>query len=290
LAGFDRRAYPDRSGAWLGEGVVSALLLFLARTAALLPPASGTFNTPPPPIAAPVAVRSEDLAVPPGASLRAATMEGLAVQPRKPVHIPIACMVLGRWGMPLTCFPAEIIGAPSSWSEFFDRGRSVPANARSELTAVALIRAYASRLRPDVNPSEVTPWKLVVLDQLISPEDAVAQPAPADQLTATEIRYEEKPSAEILAALYPAAAMRAGVASRVTIICRIRHDRRLLCRRPPLLPVTALGVSNRPDLNAAFIYASFQAASLMRIAAKTMKGEKTVGRDLVLNFQWKMPD
>jgi hypothetical protein len=270
--------------------MVSPLLLLLARSAAVLPPASGTFNTPPPPITAPVAVRTEDLAVPPGASLRAATMEGLVVQPRKPVHIPIACMVLDRWGMPLTCYPADIIGAPSSWSEFFERGRREPSTARSELTAVALIRAYSSRLRPNPNPSDAAPWRLVVLDQLISPEDAAPQPAPADQLTAIDIKFEERPSAEILAALYPAAAMRAGAASRVTIICRIQRDRRLFCRRPPLLPVTAFGVTNRPDLNAAFIYASFQAASLMRIAPKTLKSEKTVGRDLLLNFQWKMPD
>jgi hypothetical protein len=217
-------------------------------------------------------------------------MEGLAVQPRKPVHIPVACMVHDRWGMPLTCYPAEIIGAPSSWSEFFERGRRVPSNTRSELMAAALTRAYSSRLKPDPNPSDTVPWKLVVLDQLISPEDAVPQPAPADQLAAVDIKFEERPSAEILAALYPAAAMRARVASRVAIICRIQRDRRLFCRRPPLLPVTALGVTNRPDLNAAFIYASFQAASLMRIAPRTVKGEKTVGRDLLLNFQWKMPD
>ena len=40
----------------------------------------------------------------------------------------------------------------------------------------------------------------------------------------------------------------------------------------------------------AFIFASFQATSLMRVAPKTMKGEKVVGRDLLLSFQWKMPD
>ena len=228
--------------------------------------------------------------MPPGDSLRAATMEGLAVQPRKPVRVPIACMVLGRSGTPLNCYPAETIGAPSSWIEFFERGRRVPGNARSELTAVAITRALSSRLRADPNASDAAPWRLVVLEQLISPADAVAQPAPADQLYPTEIRYEERPSAETLGALYPASAMRAKVASRTTIICRIQRDRRLLCRRPGLLPLAVPGVSNRPDLNAAFLFASFQAASLMRIAPKTLKGEKTVGRDLVLSFQWKMPD
>jgi hypothetical protein len=270
--------------------MVSPLLLLLARSAPVLPPLSGGFNTPPPPIAAPVMVRTEDLAVPPGASLRAATMEALPVQPRRPVHVPIACMVYGRWGMPLSCYPAAIIGAPSSWSEYVERGRGYLASARYDLTAAAVTRAYSSRLRPDPAPSDAAPWKLVVLDELIAPGDAVVQPAPSDQLAAAEIRFEEKPDAELLAALYPAAAMRAAVASRVTIVCRIQHDRRLFCRRPGLSPTAMPSAADGSDLATFFLLASYQAASLMRIAPKTVKGEKVVGRDLVLNFQWKMPD
>jgi hypothetical protein len=247
-------------------------------------------------IAGPAKVRPSDIRIPVGDSLRAATWENLPVKPTAPRHVGLACLVLANEGTPLSCLPATAklkAATLAQWNALFDAYTAAsPGAADPERTLIdiATLRVLNTRLRPEGGGKGKTSWKLMIFDETFSPTDARPHPPPGEALTMSAVTLDKPFDPNILEALYPMIAQRYQMAARVTITCHIEPALTLLCREPGKIDAEQ-GQSNENAevIYTALVFASYQAASTIRLAPKAKDGSDVAGKDLTMAFRWSMP-
>jgi len=151
------------------------------------------------PVAPPMEIKSEDLRIAPAPSVLAATLGYLRAVPSAPIHQRLTCVVDAHNGTPLNCFPAEIVGTPLTWQQFFVRtdsylakpasGNQAEEDAQRLLTA-ATDRVLNSRVRRDPSVPDTDSARLMTFNIALSAADAHPAPAFQDPLRFGDIRLE----------------------------------------------------------------------------------------------------
>jgi hypothetical protein len=247
-------------------------------------------------IAGPEKVRPSDIDLPLGDSLRAVTWENLVQKPTAPRHVALACLVMANEGTPISCVPATPKLKASNvaeWNALFDAynaaAATTPAGERS-LTDIATLRVLNTRLRPERGGKGKTSWKLMIFDEVLAPSDERPRPAPGEALMMGAVTLQKNFNPAVLRRLYPLIAQRYGMAARVAITCHIQPTLTLLCREPGKIDAE----QGQPPANAevvytALVFASYQAASTIRLAPKAKDGRDVAGKDLTLAIRWALP-
>jgi hypothetical protein len=249
------------------------------------------------PVAPPMEIKSEDLRIAPAPSVLAATLGYLRAVPSAPIHQRLTCVVDAHNGTPLNCFPAEIVGTPLTWQQFFVRtdsylakpasGNQAEEDAQRLLTA-ATDRVLNSRVRRDPSVPDTDSARLMTFNIALSAADAHPAPAFQDPLRFGDIGLETPIDGDLMQDLFPPAAMINQSAARVTITCQIETNRKLFCAASANVePLSAKPIERWLDRY--FILASYQAASSVTVAPKGVDGSDVIGKSVALTFRWQMP-
>ena len=291
---------------------MSALILALsAQLLAAVQQTGASPDRPPPPIAVPappiegyttqalpppVDVRAEDFSIPPSTSVLAATFATLRDPPANAVSIKLTCAVNAREGVPIVCFPADAVGAPTTLADFHRRGAAflvsppgiTEADERSQqLFEAATDRILSTRLHKDLTASENPPTRFRTFEVVFSPDDAMSvDKNSAAPLAISDIRFEKGFDAGLLQDLYPPPAMLSQISAQVALTCRIRADRTLFCGDDATVEPRS-GGTIEPWLKRHFLLATYQAAATVRVAAKTTKGAEAAGQSVKLVLVWQ---
>ncbi len=130
----------------------------------------------------------------------------------------------------------------------------------------------------------------MIYDEVFSPADARPHPLPGEALTMNAVTLDKPFDPNILQALYPMVAQRYQMAARVTITCHIEPTLTLLCREPGKIDAEqGQPPANAEGIYTALVFASYQAASTIRLAPKAKDGSDVAGKDLTMAFRWSMP-
>jgi hypothetical protein len=247
-------------------------------------------------IAGPEKIKPSDITLPLGDSLRAVTWENLPEKPTAPRHVALACLVMADEGTPISCVPAapKLKAANvAEWNALFDaynNAATTPVTAERSLTDIATLRVLNTRLRPERGGKGKTSWKLMIFDEVFAPTDERPHPPAGEALTMGAVTLTKEFDPEILRELYPMVAQRYQMAARVTITCHIEPTLTLLCREPGRIDAEQGQPPANPEgIYTALVFASYQAASTIRLAPKAKDGRDVVGKDLTLSFRWALP-
>jgi len=271
------------------------LPLFLMLLAATPAPAGATGSEIK--VAGPEKAKASDIVLPLGDSLRAVTWENLAEKPTAPRHVALACLVMTSEGTPVSCVPATPrlkVANIAQWNALFDAygaAATTPPTAERSLTDIAALRVVNTRLRPERSGKGKADWKVMIFDEVFSPTDARPHPPPGEALAMSAVTLEKNFDPDILRMLYPLVAQRYQMAARVTITCHIEQTLTLLCREPGRIDAEQgqAPAAEAEGIYPALVFASYQAASTIRLAPKAKDGRDVAGKDLTLSFRWALP-
>ena len=245
----------------------------------------------------PSKVKDSDIIIPVGDSLRAATWENLPEKPTAARHVALACLVMANEGTPISCLPAtpKLKAANlAAWNAEFDAyaatapATPTPTPERTQ-TDIAMLRVVNIRLKPE-RSGKGKNWKTMIFDEVFAPTDARERPPAGEALTMGAVTLEKPFDPDVLRLLYPIIAQRYQVSARVTITCHIEPALTLLCRKPGKIDAEqGQPPANPQGIYAALVFASYQAASTIRLAPTAKAGRPVAGKDLTLAFRWAMP-
>lgn len=240
-------------------------------------------------------LQNSDLAIPVSASVRAATWDAMANKPREAVRLRVACIVIADFGMPGFCVPASQIADTEKtvdWIKVSDAAQAWARTAnQTELSVIQTVvsRVQTARFKPErVGDSMFT---VRLFEDVVGPEDEKPAFATGQVLGLADVTLVRPLDPATIRWLYPAPALRAGVAARVTMTCNIQSDLKLLCR-------DAGQIHLMPDMQAPsaemlapmFRMATYQLASILQLQPKARDGQDVAARQLQLTIDWRMPD
>ncbi len=246
-------------------------------------------------------VTSGDLIIGAGEAVRAATWDTLSNPPSEPTQVHLACLVPPALGIPGHCLPASLLSPRSkkaNWTELLRQAdiaaRSYSA-AQMEIENAARERISTFRLKTD--PSKGSNFEIRIFNLTVSPADALPRYTPGDTLPLEDVGLSQPMEGKLVSALYPPLPLRYDISGRVTVNCRIKEDRTLLCRDPGnvqlLTPIPAELALEKNDLarivERSFLLATYQAASTVKVNAADKDGNDAIGRDLTFILAWRPP-
>lgn len=238
-------------------------------------------------LAAPVAADAGMILYAPSRSLRSATAAAETGLPATAVTLRFQCLV--EAGIPQHCILLEGAAQPALRRTEFDR--RLAAQALSSAARVALARIQFTRIRstepaPDPVAKSVTVTPML-FTETVSAADVLKPGAPAGVIAANDMEMDERPDAALLAAYYPALALKENVEVRMKALCRIGADRKLFCRDAQ---PTASDPKLTPDLTRLFELATYQVLDGIRLAPLSKKGDPVVGRDIEVRIGFVLPE
>lgn len=244
------------------------------------------------------AVKDEEWRIKASRSLLAATYNAIVEPPKEMVTVDLTCLVIKSEGVPLSCLPAAALKNPKTWAEYkvqehqfmmaLPTALAEEARTLSYMTAAA-DRILSSRLHPDPAAHFDAPPELINFSVEISPTDALPDlPLPVNMITQRDVKLENDLNSGLFVTLYPSIMLFSGTEARVVIVCNVLADRTLSCQRSPRVTILS-GPSPDEALWRYFRYASYQAASTIKLQPKTITGADVVGQTLVMNFRWQRP-
>ncbi len=248
-------------------------------------------------VTGPEKAKSSDIVLPLGDSLRAVTWDGLSEKPTAPRHVALACLVMADEGTPISCVPAtpKLKAANiAEWNALFDAyaaAATTPPTAERALSDLAAVRVVNTRLRPERIGKGKSGWKIMIFDEVFSPSDARPHTPSGQALAMSAVTLEKNFDPDILRMLYPMIAQRYQMAARVTITCHVEPTLTLLCREPGRIDAEQgqPPAAEAEGIYSALVFASYQAASTIRLAPKAKDGTDVAGKDLTLSFRWALP-
>ena len=223
----------------------------------------------------------------PTAAARALTVQGVTL-PTAPITFTFECLVRddGRIG---DCIDA----AAGTFTEpTLYRQRLSPqldAGESDALRGAARARLTYYRVAPAKTNGRKK--RTVLIREIVSPADAAPVGVKGELVPPTLIKIEG--GAELdLEYSYPAAALRAGVQTRVGATCHVLEDHSLLCRdaRTELPGLADPPPSWRdPTFDAAFEQATPRALAALKVERTLADGRESVGKETHFGLRWVLP-
>jgi hypothetical protein len=235
-----------------------------------------------------------DIRIPISDSVRAATWDELGVKPKLATHVRLACIVIRINGGAGNCIPAARLPQGQKtvdWAKALDDATQAGAGSPEEL---ALRNAATDRIDTALlvaQPHPDTLLEIRIFDEVISPQDVRPPFVAANTLSYRNVAFAHPLDPTLLADLYPAGAVRNSVDARVSVTCHVEPSLKLLCRDPGTFEVLNEGVA-RPTtyILHSLLFATYQAASTVRLEPKTKDGHDAAGQNLTITLHWKIPD
>ncbi len=272
------------------------LLLYASALAA--PSGASAFESTP---VDPEPVAASELIMDAGEAVRAVTWDTLDNPPSEPQQIRMACLVVPTIGVPGSCVPASLLTpgqTTTDWLELAEQAEEAARLAPPEqfaLQAVAQGRIATMRLKR--RPSAGAIFEIRVFEITVSPEDSRPPFVAGEAMLLGDVGLARQIDGTLLGTLYPPFALRYELTSKVTITCRIKKDRSLLCRDPGVVQLDQDIPARLPSplddltlfLKRDFLFATYQAASTVEVNAKDKYGRDVIGRDVIFALTWQLP-
>lgn len=239
-------------------------------------------------ISPPVMLTPETTQVSPTAAARALSAEQIGQAPATPVSVTLQCIV-GPDGRLGDCIPAND-GGTDNIATYRERLLSVAGQARAEpILNAALARTAFYRVRP--SPGSGKRVATVLVREIVSSADKAPSDKPIGTIAKGGLEINPDP---LLPSgwFYPSAALRAGAQTRVSATCRVLGDLSLFCHDPKVdLPPVAgdLPMWRMPEFDQSFDQATLRAYAAMRAKPRTATGEDSVGREVSVATNWRLP-
>ncbi|MEN3745873.1 hypothetical protein TPR58_01745 [Sphingomonas sp. HF-S3] len=211
--------------------------------------------------------------------------------PATPVTHRFQCLVDSWKGEPVSCIPLDGAAKPAATrTEFAKRaGAWNGGQGASATLQAAYSHVMFTRLRSTGEaPADATKPNLVpmILSGTVSASDSPKLPASLGTIASSDMEMDDRPSAALLTAYYPAQALRENVEIRMRADCRVQPDRMLLCR-------DARAAEGEAELSPALLHqfamSTYQVIGAIRLAPLTKKGDPVVGREVEVRIAFVVP-